>query len=40
MYSYDLIMRPKENKREISNFNRRFNKLDGVGAFMVQVPDE
>jgi len=40
MYAYDLIMKPDENENEIRNFNRRFNKLDGVGAFMVQVPDE
>ena len=40
MYAYDLIMKPGDNQQEIRSFNRRFNKLDGVGAFMVQVPDD
>jgi len=40
MHAHDLIMKPLENENLVENFNRRFNKLDGIGAFMVKVPDE
>jgi hypothetical protein len=39
IYAHDVIMNGKERPELVSNFNRRFNKLDGKGAFMVKVPD-
>ena len=39
MYTYDVIMKSNEKPELVSNFNYRFNKLDGKGAFMVRVPD-
>lgn len=39
MYGYDLIMKPDTNRELVLNFNKRFDRLDGRGAFMVKVPD-
>jgi hypothetical protein len=39
MYAYDLIMRADTNRELVLNFNKRFNRLGGQGAFMVKVPD-
>ncbi|MEW5870804.1 MAG: hypothetical protein AB1894_16135 [Chloroflexota bacterium] len=39
MYAYDLIMKGDQIPEIVVNFNRRFNKLDGIGAFMIRVPD-
>jgi hypothetical protein len=39
MHAHGLIMKPLESDELIANFNKRFNKLDGIGAFMVRVPD-
>ncbi len=38
-YQYDLIMKPRENKDLVDNFNKRFNKVNGRAAVMVYVPD-
>ncbi len=40
MHAHDLIMKPHENEALLANFNKRFNKLDGVGAFMERYPNE
>lgn len=38
-YSFDLIMRGDTHPDLVSLFNRRFDRLCGIGAFMVKVPD-
>ncbi len=38
-YQYDLIMKDDNLPNLVINFNRRFNMLDGRGAFMERVPD-
>jgi hypothetical protein len=38
-YSFELLMRGDENPELVTHFRRRFNKLCGIGAFMVKVPD-
>ena len=38
-YSFDLIVRGDANPELAKHFDRRFNKLSGIGAFMVRVPD-
>jgi len=40
MHAHDMIMKPDKHNDLVQNFVRRFNKLDGVGAFMEKVPDE
>jgi hypothetical protein len=39
MYSYDLVMKPKDNPDLIANFNDRYNKLNGQSSVMVKIPD-
>lgn len=39
MHAHGLIMKPLENENLIANFNKRFNKLNGIGAFMVRIPN-
>jgi len=39
MYSHELIEKSSPESDLVKHFHRRFNKLDGVGAFMEQVPD-
>jgi hypothetical protein len=39
MYSWNLIMRPEENEELIEKFNRRFNRLGGLGAMMDRIPN-
>jgi len=39
MYQYDIIMKGAEYAELVAKFNRRFNKLDGRGAFMERLPD-
>lgn len=38
-FSFDLIQKPVECADLRANFERRFDRLSGSGAFMVQVPD-
>ena len=38
-FSFDLIQKPVECADLRANFERRFDRLCGSGAFMVQVPD-
>jgi len=37
MFAHDLVMHPEPEA--ISNFTRRFDQLDGQGAFMERLPD-
>ncbi len=37
MYSYDLIMKPKENEDLVRNFHKRFNKQDGAASRMAKT---
>lgn len=39
MYMHDLIMHGGEYPGLVDQFERRFNRLGGRGAFMVKVPD-
>jgi hypothetical protein len=39
IYAHDLIMKADINSDLVKNFHKRFNKLDGIGAFMIRVPD-
>ena len=39
MYAHELVEVASEDSDIVKHFNRRFNKLDGIGAFMEQVPD-
>jgi hypothetical protein len=39
MYAYDLIHRTNEHPELVKNFERRFNRLGGLGAFMESTPD-
>lgn len=39
-YAHDLILRSDDNPLLVKHFERRFNKLCGIGAFMVKVSDE
>jgi len=39
MYSYDMVMKAKDNPELIANFNHRYNKLDGESSTMVKIPD-
>jgi hypothetical protein len=40
MWAFDLIMKPDKNEQEVRNFHRRFNKYDGVGAYMEETPNQ
>ncbi|MGV8027217.1 MAG: hypothetical protein AB2L18_11720 [Anaerolineaceae bacterium] len=37
MYFYDLIMKKDINQELINNFNKRFNKQDGVSSIMIKI---
>lgn len=39
MYSHDIIMKSDEQSNLTKNFHKRFNKLDGKGALMVNIKD-
>lgn len=39
MFAHDLIMRKEANPDLVLNFDNRFNRLNGLGAFMTRVPD-
>lgn len=37
MYSYDLIMKSRENVALVKNFHKRFNKQDGAASTMAKT---
>lgn len=39
IYAHDLIMKADTNRESLLNFEKRFNRLDGIGAFMIRLPD-
>jgi hypothetical protein len=39
MYSYDMVMKAKDNQELLANFSHRYNKLDGKSSVMVYIPD-
>lgn len=39
MYTYDIIMKGDNYPDIVKNFHKRFNKLDGRGAFMLKTND-
>jgi hypothetical protein len=38
-YAHLVVMTPDVEPEVTSRFNKRFNRLDGAGAFLVEVPD-
>jgi hypothetical protein len=40
MYAHNLIMKPEKHKELLKKFHTRFNKLEGMGAFMNKDPDQ
>lgn len=39
MYAYDLVQKPNDYPVLVKNFQRRFNRISGRGAFMENTPD-
>lgn len=39
MYCYDLIMKKKPDSDDVEKFSKRFDRLDGLGAYMERIPD-
>lgn len=39
MYAYDIVMKGDKHPDLVTKFSKRFNKLNGLGAFMVKVLD-
>jgi hypothetical protein len=39
IYSYELIMKPEENIELIANFEKRYNRLNGLGSVMIYKPE-
>jgi len=38
-YAHLIVMTPDVEPEVTSRFNKRFNRLDGAGAFLVEVPE-
>jgi hypothetical protein len=39
MYMYDLVMKKNANPELVANFENRFRRLQGLGAYMVRILD-